>query len=224
MPQGIVRRMSISVLIDNNVRWEPAAAKGAWPKKIVAPPTADELKVIHDVVAAAAGFNGTRGDQLTVDSLPFEATLHAQPPDWMIPAKTNTKQTAPVLWNQRNVLIGAGAGLVVLLLAGFLLLGARKKRKKVVAEMQKQLEEAQAATQKAIEASEAAAVREPEPVAVAAADDMFTKQIAEIRESFKLPPMLTTKTEVLTKQLIEEARKDPSALAQIVRSWLNESK
>ena len=51
-----------------------------------------------------------------------------------------------------------------------------------------------------------------------------TLQIAEIREAFKLPPMLTTKTEVLTKQLIEEARKDPSALAQIIRSWLNESK
>ncbi|HXE15431.1 MAG TPA: flagellar basal-body MS-ring/collar protein FliF [Bryobacteraceae bacterium] len=224
MPQGIVRRMSISVLIDNNVRWEPAARKGTWPKKIVAPPTTDELKVIHDVVAAAAGFNGTRGDQLTVDSLPFAATLHAQPPDWMVPAKTSAPQTAPALWKQRNILIGAGAGLVVLLLAGFLVLGARKKRRKVVAEMQKQLEEAQTAKQKAIEASEAAAVREPEPVAVAAADDKFTKQIAEIRESFKLPPLLTTKTEVLTKQLIEEARKDPSALAQIVRSWLNESK
>jgi flagellar M-ring protein FliF len=224
MPQGIVRRMSISVLIDNNVRWEPAATKGAWPKKVVAPPTPDELKVIHDVVAAAAGFNGSRGDQLTVDSLPFEATLQAQPPDWMVPAKTNAPKTGPVIWKQRNFLIGAGAGLVALLLAGLLLFVSRKKRRKIVAQMQKELEAAQAATQKAIEASEAAAVRQPEPVAVAAADDKFTKQIAEIRESFKLPPMLTTKTEVLTKQLIEEARKDPSALAQIVRSWLNESK
>jgi flagellar biosynthesis/type III secretory pathway M-ring protein FliF/YscJ len=48
--------------------------------------------------------------------------------------------------------------------------------------------------------------------------------MAEIRESFKLPPMSTSKTEVLTKQVIEQARKDPAALAQIVRSWLNESK
>ena len=64
MPQGIIRRMSISVLIDHKVRWEAAQGKGAWPKKIVDPPTTDEMKVIHDVVAAAAGFNGTRGDQL----------------------------------------------------------------------------------------------------------------------------------------------------------------
>ena len=47
--------------------------------------------------------------------------------------------------------------------------------------------------------------------------------MAEVRESFRLPPMTTTKTEVLTKQVVEEARKDPSALAQIVRSWLNEA-
>ncbi len=55
-------------------------------------------------------------------------------------------------------------------------------------------------------------------------DEERAKQLAEIRETFKLPPMITTKTEILTKQVTEEARKDPLALAQIVRSWLNESK
>jgi flagellar biosynthesis/type III secretory pathway M-ring protein FliF/YscJ len=35
--------------------------------------------------------------------------------------------------------------------------------------------------------------------------------------------MATSKTEVLTRQVIEEARKDPPALAQIVRSWLNDA-
>jgi flagellar biosynthesis/type III secretory pathway M-ring protein FliF/YscJ len=44
----------------------------------------------------------------------------------------------------------------------------------------------------------------------------------EVRESFSLPPVLTSKTEILTKQLTEEAQKDPVALAQIIRSWLNE--
>jgi flagellar biosynthesis/type III secretory pathway M-ring protein FliF/YscJ len=35
--------------------------------------------------------------------------------------------------------------------------------------------------------------------------------------------MITTKTELLTKQVTEEARKDPAALAQIIRTWLNET-
>ena len=49
------------------------------------------------------------------------------------------------------------------------------------------------------------------------------KQLADIRESFRLPEAITTKAEVLTKQVAEEARKDPVALAQIIRSWLSES-
>ena len=180
--------------------------------------------MIHDVVAAAAGFNSSRGDQLTVDSLPFEATLQAQPPDWMIPAKTAPPKNQLPLWKQRNILIGGGAGLLVLVLAGVFFLVSRRKARKAIAEMQKQLEAAQTAQQQLEIEAARAAEKELQPVAAVAATDGFSKQIAEIRESFKLPPMLTTKTEVLTKQLIEEARKDPSSLAQIIRSWLNESK
>lgn len=222
MPQGIIRRMSISVLIDHKLRWEAGKGKGAWPKKVVEPPTPDELKVIHDVVAAAAGFNSARGDQLTVDSLAFEATLQAQPPDSMIPHTTPAAPkniSAP--WKQPATLIGAGVGLVLLLGIGLLFAGSRRKARVAMVKMQKELEAAKTAAQNQLEAES----KEKEPVAVAAAaNDGFSKQMAEIRESFKLPPMLTTKTEVLTKQLLEEARKDPSAMAQIVRSWLNDSK
>jgi flagellar M-ring protein FliF len=223
MPQGIIRRMSISVLIDHKLRWEAGKGKGAWPKKVVEAPKPDELKVIHDVVAAAAGFNSTRGDQLTVDSLPFEATLQAQPPDWMIPpAVPAAPKKAPVPWKQPGTLIGAGVGLVLLVGIGLLFANSRRKARLAMLEMQKQLEAAKTTAPSQVEGE--SKVAEKEPVAVAAANDGFTKQMAEIRESFKLPPMLTTKTEVLTKQLLEEARKDPSAMAQIVRSWLNESK
>ncbi|MFZ0591391.1 MAG: flagellar basal-body MS-ring/collar protein FliF [Bryobacteraceae bacterium] len=222
MPQGIIRRMSISVLIDHKLRWEAGKGRGAWPKKVVEAPTPDELKVIHDVVAAAAGFNSTRGDQLTVDSLAFEATLQAQPPDWMIPhSAPAAPKTQPIPWKQPATLIGAGVGLILLLGIGLLLANSRRKARVAMLEMEKQLEAAKTAAQKQLEAEPKT---EKEPAAVAAANEGFSKQMAEIRESFKLPPMLTTKTEVLTKQLLQEARKDPSAMAQIVRSWLNDSK
>ena len=42
-------------------------------------------------------------------------------------------------------------------------------------------------------------------------------------EGFNLAPIMTTKSQVLTRQVGEEAKKDPAALARVLRSWLNES-
>ncbi len=220
LPQGIIRRMSVSVLIDHTVRWEAGKGKNAFPKKVVEPPSADELKVIHDVVAAAAGFNSNRGDQLTVNSLPFEATLQAQPPESMLPpVAPPAPKPVPALWKQPAVMIGAGVSLLVMLVALFVLMGSRKKSRLAMAELQKQLQDAQTASQEAALEQQAA----QQELQAAAAQEDSAAQLAEVREAFKLPPMVTTKTEILTKQLLEEARQDPSALAQIIRSWLNEA-
>jgi flagellar M-ring protein FliF len=90
VPQGVVRRMSISLLVDQNVRWQ-VRGKGnaAHYERIIDAPPADRMKVIHDVVAAAVGFNASRNDQLTVETLPFEATLRAEPPP--LPSSSPTK-------------------------------------------------------------------------------------------------------------------------------------
>jgi len=52
MPQGAVTKLSLSVLVDHELRWEGA-------KRVVAPPSPQKLKVIRDLVAAAVGL--TRG-------------------------------------------------------------------------------------------------------------------------------------------------------------------
>ena len=54
--------------------------RGRQGKKIVVPPSAEVLKGVHDMVAGIVGFNEQRGDQITVESLPFENTLEAEPP------------------------------------------------------------------------------------------------------------------------------------------------
>ena len=221
LPQGIIRRMSVSVLMDQRVRWEPAKAKGESPKKVLEPPSADEVKVIHDVVAAASGFNQSRGDVLTVDSLPFEATLQAQPPAWMVPQPVQ-KPAAPVANWKRPELLGGLAGLIVLIAAGGALVWrSRQKNLKALEGLQKQLE---AATAQAVESTETAAeIPGDNMEQISSGQEFAGKQIAEMKEAYKLPPMITTKTELLTKQVTEEARKDPAALAQIIRTWLNES-
>ena len=63
VPQGALKRISLAVLLDQNVRWE---GKGAQARRILEPPSAEKLKTIRELVAAATGFSETRGDQLTV--------------------------------------------------------------------------------------------------------------------------------------------------------------
>src|SRR5207237_1086734 len=77
IPQGAVKRMSLAVLLDQNIHWE---GKGATAKRILEPPSPEKIKTLRDLVAAAAGFSETRGAQLTVETLAFESTLGIEPP------------------------------------------------------------------------------------------------------------------------------------------------
>ncbi len=92
IPQGVIRRMSLSVLVDHTVQWE---GEGAAKHRVLVPPAPETIKTIKDLVAAATGFSAERGDQLIVESLPFESTLNAEPPPASAP-KPKTKPEAPV--------------------------------------------------------------------------------------------------------------------------------
>lgn len=71
LPQGAIRRLSVSVLLDQDVHFESG-------KRVLTPPPPERIKVIHDLVSAAAGLNTERGDQLIVESLPFETTMNLE--------------------------------------------------------------------------------------------------------------------------------------------------
>lgn len=75
VPQGIVKRISLAVLVDQAVRWE---GTGKQRKRVLVPPAPETLKAIRDLVAGVAGLTPDRGDQLTVEALPFESTLHPE--------------------------------------------------------------------------------------------------------------------------------------------------
>ena len=55
--------------------------EGAGPKakRIIEPPSADKLKVIHDLVAGVIGFSAERGDQLIVETIPLKLRLNPEP-------------------------------------------------------------------------------------------------------------------------------------------------
>ncbi len=77
MPLGALKRLSVSVLVDNNLRWEGTGPKA---KRILEPPAQETLDKIKETVAATVGIVPQRGDTITVQALPFEVTLHQEPP------------------------------------------------------------------------------------------------------------------------------------------------
>ncbi len=99
--------------------------------------------MIHDLVAAAAGVDSNRGDQLVVETFPFESTLTSEPVTLNPPAPVPSP-TAIALpkWLEKLkdknafILIGIGAGAILVLIGGliFMLRRSRNQRKVTVAE------------------------------------------------------------------------------------------
>jgi flagellar M-ring protein FliF len=216
LPQGTLKRLSLSILVDHSLRWENT-------KKILDPPSVEKLKVIRDLVAAATGLNVERGDQLVVEAFPFEATLTAEPLTLTSPGAVLSPSNLPAwlqkLMGTKNFLLIAGIGGVAMLalVGGLVVALGRKGRKKTIA--------VQAAA--ALEAGKTKAIA-PTPQELERqlherlAEQSAEKALAEAETlmKLKLPVVTTKKTEVLTKHIAAEAKKDPTAMAQVVRTWL----
>lgn len=215
LPQGTVKKLSVSLLVDSDVRWE---GSGAQAKRVVVPPSPEKLKAIHDLVAGVIGFSAERGDQLVVETLPFESTLN---PEALSTSSKPSPPASPSRWldevmKNKYFGVGAGAGLALLLALLFVFVRLLRPAKKTTApvEMPRQLptgaEGSALSLEKQIEnkLAEQTALRQ--------------KQEQEALNALKLPPM-TKKTEVLTKHIAEQAKKDSASMVHVLRAWMADS-
>ncbi len=210
LPQGSIKRLSVSVLIDHEAHWE---GTGANAKRVLVPPSPERMKVIHDLVAATAGFNMDRGDTLFVEALPFESTLNLDPPLTALPPTgANPKQRTPLEELKANPkLLAISGAAVVVLLAGCGFLFARMKKNSVVAAKVQM-------TQALPQASAAGNTQELSRAATAAQDTWAPSSPA----STKIPTLAPARLETLTTQLRETAQKDAEVCAGVLRGWLKE--
>lgn len=215
LPQGAIRKISVSLLVDNTVRWEGTGPKA---KKVVEPPSADKLKRIHDLLVAVIGFSAERGDQLVVDSLPFESTLNATPPglETINVAPPHSDQWNELLKN-KTVLIAAGAGaaLILLLMAAVAWLMRKKKGADKVDAGAPQVA-------RGAGGPPASDINNQIEAQMAERESLKRQQEMETLSALKLPPVTTKKTEVLTKHITDQSKKDAAGFASVVRSWISE--
>jgi flagellar M-ring protein FliF len=201
-PRGAIKRISASLLLDQDFRWD---GKGPKARRVDVPPTPEKLKAIHDIVAGVLGLDPARGDQLVIESLPFEQTREMDEPAVTLPKPSTTPVSGinEFIRNRPAVLGGA----VLLLIVGALLAMRfrAKSRSKHSVQQAAALEKGQ--SRPGLESGKAA-----ETLKVAGDE---TKQ--------KLPlPAVPNKVDMLRQQLRETVNRDPALAASVIRGWLEE--
>ena len=217
LPQGAIKRISVSLLLDQQARWE---GTGKAMRKVTTPLAPEVMKTVKDVVSAVVGFNQERGDQITVESLPFEETVNQPAPE--APA-TAPRSEAPVKgndWKHQPLLIpiSVAVGLIVLAGIAFMVMrGKKKHRASGDVELLKALPARQANA--ALDSANMT-----EQIETQMAEREAEQQRADLAAlaSIKMPVVRTKKTEVLAKQLRESTKKDAAPAGQVLQTWIHD--
>ncbi|NTW98491.1 MAG: flagellar M-ring protein FliF [Geobacteraceae bacterium] len=180
-PVGALSKISIAVLVDGKYEAPAAVKEGQAVKAKYTPRSPDELQKIETLVKSAVGFNLERGDQLTVQNIPFQETGEAGSSD------VATWWTNPFFLSlAKNLMIGIGFLVLIMFVIRPLLASLRLVRRPTLESFEtiggggEQLTTAERA--------------------------MINSQMAE------------------QQNLIEQAKKDPYQVAQILQNWVAEDK
>ncbi|AFM42708.1 flagellar basal-body M-ring protein/flagellar hook-basal body protein FliF [Desulfosporosinus acidiphilus SJ4] len=157
----------------------------------------NQLNQIKSIVSSAAGIDLTRGDQIQVAALPFNKTALQQEQQ----AMANAQQRQQMMTYAE---IGAGVLLGLLVIIGFAVKRARKAR-----------------------ASRMLSLNTDQPVTLADAERLLSKEMLEQEAEAKLAQQqITTEDEILmqkTKEAVEKySQNNPAEVARLVKTWLAE--
>src|SRR5579883_1022400 len=216
LPQGAVKRISIALVLDQTVRWEGA---GPALHKVLTPPAPEAVKSVHDLVAAVTGLVENRGDQVTIESLPFETTLNVAPPQVDVPA-VPPAAARPLNWKDWRhspmLLPVAGGAAAALLIATVVIVVFTRSRRQGTAEAPRELPAAPEHNALQPNLTEAIEAKLAEQAAEQEKADLLALA------SIKVPPVKTKKTEILAKQLRQNVKKDPSSSTHVLQNWIHD--
>lgn len=202
LERGAVKRMSIAVLVDHAQEVDVDARE-----VVRVPREAAELETIRQLVVAASGAMVSRGDLVTVESLPFTMLEGRLEPPEPPPDPADEILSLEWLMKYKLYFIAAGIGLVILVIAGWFF---RRHRKKALVRAEKQ---------KALEAE-----RERKLLADREAQREEERKAEEARliKGLQVSPLPTNKVQALKKHLLTVASEDPQRFSRLVKAWIHE--
>lgn len=181
-PVGALSKISIAVLVDGKYEAPAPAKKGEDVKAKYVPRSPDELQKIESLVKSAVGFNADRGDQLSVQNIPFQDTGEAGA------GEAASRWTNPFFISlAKNLMIGIGFLVLVLFVIRPLIAALRVGKRPTLESF--------------------------EPIGGEGMDQLTTAERALINAQM-----------AEQKDLIEQAKKDPYQVAQILQNWVAEDK
>jgi flagellar M-ring protein FliF len=207
IPQGVIRRMSLSVLVGQDTRWE---GDGKNRHRVYIPPAPETLQKIKDLVGGVTGFSADRGDQLIVETLPFESGPDS---DLGRPGMTAPKQGAPepqwmqVLERYKNQVIAVLVGLALLSIALRIIGVSRRNAKVPKVEIAGELEAAVVSGTVTSNAQDVKAVQSSPDALV------LTEEVKAL---------LAGGQEEATERIRQLAQKDMMATANVLRMWMEQ--
>jgi flagellar M-ring protein FliF len=211
-PHGGVKKISAAVLVDYVLERE---GEGEEQKRTLQARPADKMEAIRELVAAAIGLDPSRGDQLIVQTMPFETTLQLQNQDLELGPGTDTSAGQLLDRLQQEPMLIVAVGAAVLLLVGAAVWFMRRSRKKSSVEVKKGQHALAAGS--ASGPGELAGQENNARVAKApVAGDLAAPRPTQV------PQLLSPRHDVLVREVQEIVNKDTELSAGIVHGWLVE--
>jgi flagellar M-ring protein FliF len=190
-PRGEIARLSVAVILDNeSVDAKSADGSMAHTTRARRP---EDVQKIQSIVAAAVGLDPARGDQLTIENVPFEE----------IPVEVAAK---PSMWQRMAPQAYEGGRLF-----GILALGALAVFTFVRPLMRRATVTAVPVESQALPPHQARTVRDLEGEIAAQLEAAADEKSAE---RMKLP--------VLTRRLAQLTAKEPEHAARLMRMWISQ--
>src|SRR3984885_12813563 len=203
LPQGTIKRLSIAVLVDQGSKME---GQGAQAHRVVIPPDPEKLKAIQTLVGTLVGLDTTRGDQLTVEALPFDNSMNFEPGSTGAPGAQKPDEVFSIEAIKKKPALYGGTAVGVALVIAMLAFVLMRNRKSGAAVME---------TREALPAVDTYAGLPPGRTGAPAG-------AAALGEAPRLPALMPSRTEQLLTQLTENSRNNSEAWANILRGWLTE--